>query len=370
MEQPTFEASWPELEKRLRDALTRRRVPVDAREDVLQETALRLLRSWDRVRVESMWAFALTIALNIVRDEARKRERRDNSIPESPTHEHDAEHEALVRLELDRVRLALASMPQRQRTILLGEVGEAGDVGPSTPAVKMARMRARRRLRSLIEDVSGLVALPFVRIRRSLLDLDASLANTAASMVVRLAAVGTVSAMAIPAVTQSPGGPAGPARRPDRVEAVRTEPGKASPVVGAARSIRNHRALGDALRPELVGSTSLPPKRKGDEMNEHFGVVHKEGDTVTVGGEEQIGPYGVDETVNQTVGGSETEAELRARYDAARCMKKFLQRPDPACPRKGRLRGRVAATFDGQRFEYDTEQLPALAGSQNAGRGG
>ena len=349
MEEPTFETSWPELEKQLRDALTRRRVPVDAREDVLQETALRLLRSWDRVRPESMWAFALTVALNIVRDEARKRERRDHSVIESPIHEHDAEHEALVRIELERVRVALASMPERQRSILLGEVGEAAHAGVSTPALKMARMRARRRLRSLIEDVSGFVALPFLRMRRWLHDADAGVANTAASMAVRLAAVATVSAMAIPAVTD---GPVGPRAGRGRVEAPRTDPDEAARRSHIVHRIPTGSKLGHALRPELNGAAALPGKAR-DAVNEHFGVVHKEGDSITLGGEEQVGPYGVEKFVSQSVGESEMEAELRARYDAARCTNRFLQRPHSPCPRKGRLRGRIGAAIDDREKRYD-----------------
>src|SRR5688500_12645238 len=177
MERHTFEDAWPELERGLREALTRRRIPVDAREDILQDTALRLLRSWDRVRPESVWAFALTIALNIVRDEARKKERRDRTTMERPAAVCDPEHEALVRLELSRVRAALASMNDRQRSILLSEVGEATLVDLSTPALKMARMRARRRLRSLIEGASGYAAFSAGKLRRWIQEVDVGFAN-------------------------------------------------------------------------------------------------------------------------------------------------------------------------------------------------
>lgn len=351
MEQPTFEERWPELEVQLRAALTRRRIPIDAREDVLQETALRLLRSWDRVRPESLWAFALTVALNIVRDEARKKERHERSCFESPMLERDPEHEAIVRIELDRVRVALTTMTERQRTVLLGEIGEAVHQA-STPAQKMARMRARRRLRSLIEDVSGVVALPAMKLRRWVQDADTALANTAATWAMRLASMGTVAVVAVPAAIGSPSG-SSPDPTGSGTGIVRDR--GSTPVEGTTLARRSNRLE----LPVLLGPVGRAAKvrAKDDEMNQHFGVIHKEGDSIVLGGDEQVGPYGIHQKVAQSVGDSRIGAELKARYDAARCLNKFLQRPHSPCPRGGRFRGRISAVVDNERKDVIVESV-------------
>jgi DNA-directed RNA polymerase specialized sigma24 family protein len=344
MDHPKFEEKWPELETQLRAVLTRRRIPIDAREDVLQETALRLLRSWDRVRPESLWAFSLTVALNIVRDEARKKERHDRSCLENPAVDRDPEHEALVRLELERVRVALTSMNERQRTVLLGEIGEAVHEA-STPAQKMARLRARRRLRALLEDASALVALPVMKLRRWMHDADAAVANAAASWAVRVATLSTVAAVAVPAAIGSPDALSlGP------IEAISPARGDGSVATSSWSFVR--RAPSDPAlqtpRPISGAVRALIADRR-DQVNEHFGVIHKEGDSVVVGGDEQIGPYGIHQKVGQSVGDTNLGAELKARYDAAKCWNKFVQRPHSPCSRGGRLRGRINAAVDGEK---------------------
>jgi RNA polymerase sigma factor (sigma-70 family) len=338
MDHPKFEERWPELEAQLRAVLTRRRIPIDAREDVLQETALRLLRSWDRIRPESLWAFALTVALNIVRDEARKKERHDRSCFESPIVDRDPEHEALVRLELERVRVALTRMNERQRTVLLSEIGEAVHEA-STPAQKMARLRARQRLRALLEDASALVALPVMKLRRWMHDADAVVANAAASWAIRVATLSTVAAIAVPAAIGSPGAPS-----LEHAETISPARGDRS-VTTSSRPFARRAPSDPALQQprELGGAITALVGDRRDEVNQHFGVIHKEGDSVVVGGDEQIGPYGVHQKVAQSVGDTNLGAELKARYDAAKCWNKFLQRPHAPCRRGGRLRGRINA---------------------------
>lgn len=348
MEQPTFEARWPELETQLRAALTRRRIPIDAREDILQETALRLLRNWDHVQPESLWAFALTVALNIVRDDARKKERHERNTFQDPVVTHDPEHEALVRLELDRVRVALTTMSERQRTILLSEIGEATRE-TSTPAQKMARMRARRRLRSLIEDASVFVALPSLRLRRWINDSDTALANTAASWAIRFAGLTTVAAVSVPLAV---GGPAEMTPGAIDERSFATDKAAITTPAASARRFPNDPAL--SRRPAVNGVLPRVPG-KTDEVNQHFGVVHKEGDSITVGGEKRIGPYAVEHSVGQDVAGLLVGAELRARYDAARCTNRFLQRPNKPCSRSGRLRGRIKAAVADKRHEVDVD---------------
>ncbi|HET7483356.1 MAG TPA: sigma factor, partial [Actinomycetota bacterium] len=120
-----FEDEWPRIERYLRDVLARRRIPRDELEDVVQDTALRLFRAWDRVRPETAASFALTISLNLVRDDARRRTRRENMPLPVEAPQGDIEQEALARIELARVRMALDRMNESQRSVLLAEVGEA-----------------------------------------------------------------------------------------------------------------------------------------------------------------------------------------------------------------------------------------------------
>ena len=191
-----FEEAWPALDKRLRGALAGRRVPVDLRDDIVQETGLRLFRHWSSVRPESAWAFALTIAINLVRDEMRRCERQDPSRLETPGHQRDAEQDALVRIELQRVGDALAAMSARQRSILLAEIGEESHGEASGAALKMARMRARKRLRSMLEQASGFVLLGFDRLRRLIGAGDPAISG-ALSAVGRPVAVASITAMGI-----------------------------------------------------------------------------------------------------------------------------------------------------------------------------
>ena len=191
-----FEEAWPALDKRLRGALAGRRVPVDIRDDIVQETGLRLFRSWSNVRPDSAWAFALTIAINLVRDEMRRCERQDPSRLEAPGHQRDAEQDALARIELQRVGDALASMSKRQRSILLAEVGGESHGEASGAALKMARMRARRRLRSMLEQASGFVLVGTDRLRRLVGAGDPALSGAFSGMG-RPTAVASITAMGI-----------------------------------------------------------------------------------------------------------------------------------------------------------------------------
>ena len=356
----SFEATWPELEVQLRSALTRRRVPFDAREDVLQETALRLLRSWDRILPESLWAFALTVALNIVRDEARKKDRRDRVVIDDIHVERDPEHEALVRIELERVRVALTSMTERQREILLAEVGEAplASAVAGTAALKMARMRARRRLRSLIEGVSGYASLSMLRLRRWFNDLDAGMANGAASFAVQVAAVVALSSMPLPGTID---GPLDARQRPSG-HVTRTAEAATAGTVQTLSQPSAPDALSDELRYAMTstmrGTAVALRTEKKQELNQHFGVVHKEGDSIHLGGEEQVGPYGAHKWVSQVVGDSELGAGGRVRYDPDNCVNEFLRRPHSPCSRPGSLRARVRAVVEDKKHDIDVASDP------------
>ncbi|MGH2756698.1 MAG: RNA polymerase sigma factor [Actinomycetota bacterium] len=162
-----FETEWPQLAGRLKSFLVRKQVAPDRREDLVQETALRLYGIWERVdRSRSAWALTATIALNLIRDEGR---RNGHCYPVAEPPEvnctDDVEQIALARVELRRIQAALAKMTAAQRAILLAEVGVVSNgVAKPGPATKMRRLRARRKLRQVLERALGLVVLPARRV--------------------------------------------------------------------------------------------------------------------------------------------------------------------------------------------------------------
>lgn len=150
----SFEAVWPDLERRIHRFLSSKKVPDSHREDVVQETGLRLYRMWDQVDpAGSPIGLALTIAMNIVRDNARRDSHRTvvEIEPEIPA-VCDVERSGLARLELSRVRRALSELTPAQRSVLMAEL-DRNQHPPeaSAAAIKMLRMRARRNLSAILE---------------------------------------------------------------------------------------------------------------------------------------------------------------------------------------------------------------------------
>ena len=159
-----FESEWPQLARRLRSFLGRKKVPATKQDDLIQETALRLYKMWDSVdRNRPAWALTVTIALNLLRDEYRRAPHSDlaTDLPDIAQN-YDVERAGLARIELGRVKAALAEMSPAHRLVLLAEVGQ----GPSVVDAgdKMRRMRARRKLTEILERVSAIFVLPARRI--------------------------------------------------------------------------------------------------------------------------------------------------------------------------------------------------------------
>jgi hypothetical protein len=150
----SFEAVWPDLQKRIQRFLGSKKVPDSARDDVVQETGLRLYRMWDQVDpAGSPVGLALTIAMNIVRDNARRDSHRTvvEIEPDVPA-VCDVERSGLARLELSRVRRALGELTPAQRSVLLSELDRNEAPPAASPAaIKMLRMRARRNLSAILE---------------------------------------------------------------------------------------------------------------------------------------------------------------------------------------------------------------------------
>lgn len=153
--QKRFVECWPDTSTRLRYLLVRYRVPAGKREDIIQETATRLVSMWASVDpARPVWPLAKTIALNLLRDEARR------VFEEIPTEivterEDDLDPLLMARLEWSRVVSAIGELSPQHRAALLTEVGEGHRDGSA--AEKMLRMRARRRLREALKRLPALL---------------------------------------------------------------------------------------------------------------------------------------------------------------------------------------------------------------------
>ena len=170
-----FEARWPALSARLDRFLANRRVPPGARDDLIQETAIRLFGVWPTVdRSRSPWPLTVTIALNLLRDDGRAARNREFSgeVPETFGTTHEVEAAGLARVELARVAAALEQLPALQRAALMREIGINGTRFTTREAEKMLRLRARKRLRTILERVPSIFVL---RLRRDPADLNAVL---------------------------------------------------------------------------------------------------------------------------------------------------------------------------------------------------
>ena len=162
-----FERQWPALSRRVEGMLVRKGVPACRRDDILQETALRLIRVWDKIDpLKSVPGLATTIALNLVRDESRRRTAHEDLSELSEVSEPGyVEAAGLARVELGRVRTAMNQLSPAQRDALLAEIGDGSRArlhGPN--AEKMLRLRARKKLMAAMERVSGALLL---RLRRT-----------------------------------------------------------------------------------------------------------------------------------------------------------------------------------------------------------
>jgi DNA-directed RNA polymerase specialized sigma24 family protein len=207
----SFEQQWPDLARRLDTMLAGKRVPPHKRDDIVQETGLRLFRMWGQVDPERpLWALVVTIALNLLRDEARKRPEREvlGLVPDRPA-DADVERAGMARLEWRRVQSAMTQLSPDHRSILMAELGDEYATSSRGPnATKMLRMRARRRLNALLDVASASGVVIGMRVRRlfdferhviAIRSLMSSSENVAAP-----AAAGFLSAVALFAAAAGP----------------------------------------------------------------------------------------------------------------------------------------------------------------------
>ena len=165
---PRFDEAWPEFEPKLRRSLTARGVPAQDRDDVVQETALRVYRVWDSLDpTRSAWPFVITVAMNFWRDIIRERTGRIAQVQPMATIEimdhQDVERDVLARQELASVRIAWRALAPEQRRLLLATEEFVETVRPLRPAERVARMRVRRQLARAVGRASALIPVLWLR---------------------------------------------------------------------------------------------------------------------------------------------------------------------------------------------------------------
>ena len=164
----SFDDAWPALAERLRRTLTARGVPAQDRDDVVQETALRVYRSWGTLDPNRpVWPFVITVGINIWRDVIRERTGRIAQCHPTEhieiTADQDVERDVLARQELAHTVVAIKSLAPEQRRLLLATEEFEDTVRPLRAAERVARMRVRRQLARAVGRASAAVALLWLR---------------------------------------------------------------------------------------------------------------------------------------------------------------------------------------------------------------
>lgn len=163
----TFETAWRQMKPRVERLLRSRGAAADVVDDVVQETSIKLLRTWDRVDPRRpLWPLARTIALNCLTDHFRKATAEPAAeVPDEPAL-YDVEEHGLARAQLSAVVRTMRSLRPKDRSVLLAEVGES-NAWANDSAHKMARLRARQRLAQALERSAAVFSAVQVGCRRT-----------------------------------------------------------------------------------------------------------------------------------------------------------------------------------------------------------
>ncbi len=131
-------------------------------EDVTSEVYRRALTRLDRYedRGKPFVAWLLTIARNLVRDEARRRNGRETPLLDHDSRVEEWPGDGLVRAEeAAALHAAIRRLPAVQQRVVVLRFGHersvrevAGEIGKSEAAVKQLTYRAVTRLRGLMEE--------------------------------------------------------------------------------------------------------------------------------------------------------------------------------------------------------------------------
>jgi len=167
-EMTAFDDAWFEMRDRLGRVLAARGVPAQDREDLLQETALRLYRVWGNLDpAQPVWPYAVTIALNLWRDTLRSAATHVREVSPIVAFDNpddlDVERTVIARQELASVSAALRELAPEQRRLVLETDELTSVVRPLRAAERMSRMRVRRELARVVGRASAIAALIWLR---------------------------------------------------------------------------------------------------------------------------------------------------------------------------------------------------------------
>lgn len=142
-----FDGTWVEISRRLDRFLAAKGIPTHTREDVIQETAVRLWERWTRLdRSSPLWNLAVTIAMRLVYDEHRRR-RKIELVAEVDAAAVGGEIQALQHAQLREAVSTIGRLPRGYRNVLLAQIGEADSPTRNRNELNVLRFRARRALR-------------------------------------------------------------------------------------------------------------------------------------------------------------------------------------------------------------------------------
>ena len=197
---PDLESVWPEVEARLRSMLRRRGVRHHDIDEVVQETAARVISTrvhYDDADDLFRWASVVggRLAIDVHRRGARFS---DEELPDRPD-PVDVAMAAEHRVVLGAVRTRLPELSKRDQEMLLSSFhDEAARGRRESVRIAVARHRARNRLRLLLDGLAGGAILSWIR-RNRLWSAPAdaisyAAAPTAASLFITVSALTGVAA--------------------------------------------------------------------------------------------------------------------------------------------------------------------------------
>lgn len=193
-----FDEVWPTLAPRVSDHLARRGVPACERDDVLQETAIRLYRNWQRFDLDRALApLAVKVATNVwlnMRDLSASRHEVPTGVVPDRAADYDVEEACTTKAELRRVFTVVRGLRSADQHAIRGIV--ADEVAPpatqvTDTATRVARHRARQRLLAALKYAGAFVGclLAWLRPARR----SAPLATSTGFLAVSMALIGIAS---------------------------------------------------------------------------------------------------------------------------------------------------------------------------------
>lgn len=145
---------WPEAAGRLTRVLRTLGIPAEAVEDLVQEAGTRALESGIEFQTsQDLYRWAALVARREVIARWRKDGRVGGDVPEMEART-DVDAETQARLRVAAVGQVLPTMPERDRTLILGAIA-----APVHPSQRVQLHRARARLAKMVGKLAAVLGL-------------------------------------------------------------------------------------------------------------------------------------------------------------------------------------------------------------------